>query len=89
MKTNHRVNLEGEAFTKKLKVDDIMDVPEFFTAYVERMSGDQTMGFPKPKYKPERAEKGSGQIRQAERTISRSNANIFCGKTRKAPVVWI
>lgn len=53
MKTNHRVNLEGEAFTKKLKVDDIMDVPEFFTAYVERMSGDQTMGFPKPKYKPE------------------------------------
>ena len=51
MRTNHRVNLTGEAFTKKLKVDDIMDVPEFFNAYVERMAGDQTMAFPRPKYK--------------------------------------
>lgn len=53
MKTNHRVNLTGEAFTKKLKVDDIMDVPEFFNAYVERMAGDQTVPFPRPKYKAE------------------------------------
>jgi hypothetical protein len=53
MKTNHRVNLSGEDFTKKLKIDDIMDVPEFFTAYVERNSGDQTVDFPRPKYKPE------------------------------------
>jgi len=53
MRTNHRVNLTGEAFTKKLKVDDIMDVPEFFNAYVERMAGDQTMAFPRPKYKAE------------------------------------
>ena len=53
MRTNHRVNLTGEAFTKKLKVDDVMDVPEFFNAYVERMAGDQTMAFPRPKYKAE------------------------------------
>ena len=53
MKTNHRVNLSGEDFTKMLKADDIMNVPEFFSAYVERMVGDRTAGFPTPKYKPE------------------------------------
>jgi hypothetical protein len=53
MKTNHRVNLAGEDFTKMLKADDIMNVPEFFSAYVERMVGDRTAGFPTPKYKLE------------------------------------
>jgi len=53
MKTNHRVNLAGEDFTKMLKADDIMNVPEFFTAYTERMVGDRTAGFPTPKYKLE------------------------------------
>jgi len=53
MKTNHHVNLSGEDFTKMLKADDIMNVPEFFSAYVERMVGDRTAGFPTPKYKPE------------------------------------
>jgi len=51
MKTNHRVTLSGEDFTKMLKADDIMNVPEFFSAYVERMVGDHTAGFPTPKYK--------------------------------------
>jgi hypothetical protein len=46
------VQLSGEDFVKKLEVDDIMNVPEFFDAYVERMSGDQTVSFPTPKYKP-------------------------------------
>jgi hypothetical protein len=53
MKTNHRVNLSGEDFTKMLKADDIMNVPEFFAAYNERMVGDHTAGFPTPKYKLE------------------------------------
>jgi hypothetical protein len=53
MKTNHRVSLTGEDFTKMLKADDIMNVPEFFTAYTERMVGDHTAGFPTPKYKLE------------------------------------
>ena len=53
MKTNHRVNLSGEDFTKMLKADDIMNVPEFFAAYTERMVGDRTAGFPTPKYKLE------------------------------------
>jgi hypothetical protein len=53
MKANHRVNLSGEDFTKMLKADDIMNVPEFFAAYTERMVGDHTAGFPTPKYKLE------------------------------------
>jgi hypothetical protein len=52
MKKNHWVNLSGEDFTKKLKIDDIMDVPEFFSAYVERNSTDASVSFPNPKYKP-------------------------------------
>ena len=53
MKTNQWVNLSGEDFVKKLKPDDVMNVPEFFHAYVERMIGDSTVVFPTPKYKPE------------------------------------
>lgn len=53
MKFNHWVNLAGEDFVKKLKTDDVMNVPEFFHAYVERMIGDSTVEFPTPKYKPE------------------------------------
>jgi len=52
MKKNHWVRLNGEEFVNKLDVKDIMGVPEFFDAYVERMSGDQTVVFPTPKYKP-------------------------------------
>jgi hypothetical protein len=53
MKSNQRVNLSGADFVKKLKPDDVMNVPEFFHAYVERMIGDSTVMFPTPKYKPE------------------------------------
>jgi hypothetical protein len=52
MKKNHCVNLSGEDFTKKLKIDDLMDVPEFFSAYVDRMTTDASVTFPVPKYKP-------------------------------------
>jgi hypothetical protein len=57
MKTNQWVNLSGENFVKKLKPDDVMNVPEFFHAYVERMIGDSTVVFPTPKYKPEQKTK--------------------------------
>lgn len=53
MKRNQCVNLSGEEFFKKLKIDDVLDVPEFFSAYVERMTGDTTVVFPTPKYKTE------------------------------------
>jgi hypothetical protein len=37
------VNLAGEDFIKKLKPDDVMNVPEFHKAYVDRMTGDQSV----------------------------------------------
>src|ERR1700685_86686 len=52
MKKNHWVNLAGEDFIKKLKTDDVMNVPEFHKAYVDRMSGDQTVAFHRPNYRP-------------------------------------
>jgi hypothetical protein len=51
MKKNHWVQLDGEDFVKKLEPEDVLNVPEFFDAYVQRMSGDQTVTFPEPKYK--------------------------------------
>jgi len=51
MKKNHWVKLDGEEFVNKLEVADIMGVPEFFAAYVERNSGDKTEVFPMPKFK--------------------------------------
>jgi hypothetical protein len=52
MKKNQCVNLSGEDFLKKLKIDDIIKVPEFFSAYTERMTTDASVNFPTPKYKP-------------------------------------
>jgi len=52
MKKNHWVKLSGEDLIHKLHVDDIMNVPEFNKAYMERNSGDQSVDFPKPNMKP-------------------------------------
>jgi hypothetical protein len=51
MKKNHWVRLSGEDFIHKLKVPDVMAVPEFYKAYMERNAGDQSTNFPTPKYK--------------------------------------
>ena len=52
MKKKQCVQLSGGDFITKLKADDILGVPEFYDAYIQRNSGDQTVNFPKPKYKP-------------------------------------
>lgn len=51
MKKNHAVNFAGTAFTRKLTADDILDVKEFYDAYLKRNSGGATPGFPSPKYR--------------------------------------
>jgi len=51
MKKNDCVSLAGEDFIRKLQPADIMDVPEFHAAYMERNSGDRSVDFPKPKFK--------------------------------------
>jgi hypothetical protein len=49
MKKNQWITFSGLDFVKKLKPADVMNVPEFYKAYMDRNSGDQ--GFPEPKYK--------------------------------------
>ncbi len=51
MKKNHVIQFTGEEFVHKLKVPDVMGIPEFYDAYLDRNSGDQSANFPKPKYK--------------------------------------
>ena len=51
MKENHWTQLAGEDFTHKIQVDDIMNVPEFYKAYLDRNAGDQSADFPTTKLK--------------------------------------
>ena len=51
MKKHDWVMLSGEEFIHKLHTDDILNVPEFKTAYMDRNSGDQSADFPQPKFK--------------------------------------
>lgn len=51
MKKRHTVRLSGEDFIHSLTPAEIQDVPEFYKAYMERNAGDQSINFPKPKYK--------------------------------------
>lgn len=51
MKKNHWVQISGEDFLRKVMPPDIIDVPEFYSAYIARNAGSEAMGFPKPKYK--------------------------------------
>ena len=50
MKQNKTVELAGSGFIKKLDVDAVMGVPEFYTAYMTRNTGYPHSGFPVPKY---------------------------------------
>ncbi len=67
MKKNHCVDLSNEEFLKKLKPDDVMNIPEFFTAYVDRMSTDQTVPFPEPKYTPAEKKKNPEKYAQHQK----------------------
>jgi hypothetical protein len=51
MKKNQRVSLSGQDFIHKLTPADVLDVPEFRQAYMERNTTDQAFNFPKPKFK--------------------------------------
>ena len=51
MKKNHVIELSGDDFIHKLKPGDVMGIPEFFDAYLDRNAGNHN-GFPAPKYKP-------------------------------------
>jgi hypothetical protein len=52
MKKNQWVQLSGEDFIHKLTPADIINVPEFYSAYLQRSAGSEALDFPKAKYKP-------------------------------------
>ena len=51
MKKNHSVQLSGEDFTKNLTPEDILDIPEYFKAYMAHNEVYRGAGFPEPKFK--------------------------------------
>jgi hypothetical protein len=51
MVKHHTVRLSGEDFTKSLSPDDIVDVPEYFKAYMTHNEAFRGLGFPEPKFK--------------------------------------
>ena len=51
MKRTRWVQLTGSEFMRRVTVNDILEVPEFFEAYLRRNAGDISVGFPSPKYR--------------------------------------
>jgi hypothetical protein len=50
--TKHQiVELSGPAFPKAITPDDVLNIPEFKDAYMNRNAGDRTVALPQPKYK--------------------------------------
>ena len=66
MKKNETASLSGEDFIHKVTVDDIMNVPEFYKAYVDRNSGLRSVGFPEPKFKPSDRVKNPDKYKRLE-----------------------
>jgi len=51
MAKHHTVRFSGEDFTKSLSPDDIVDVPEYFKAYMTHNEAFRGLGFLEPKFK--------------------------------------
>ena len=61
MKKNRCVQLSGEDFLQKVKPEDVITVPEFYSAYLQS-SGAGSLDFPRAKYKPVDKTKDPGEI---------------------------
>ncbi len=51
MTKHHSVLLSGDDFTKGLTPENVVDIPEFFKAYMSHNEAYRGAGFPEPKYK--------------------------------------
>jgi hypothetical protein len=76
MKKNQTVQLAGANFTRILTEDDIVDVPEFFDAYMSRNSGFEGIGFPKPKFR-EKDRTGNPEKYKQQRQDYKSAVRTF------------
>jgi len=86
MKDHHRIDLAGSDFTRELTPDDIIDVPEFLSAYTEQNGAAIHAVIPEPKYKkgeeqkdPEKYKLHREQYRQALRRYIQANADSLQG----------
>jgi hypothetical protein len=86
MKKQRSVELAGTDFIRRLKVQDIFDVPEFYEAYMKRNAGDVAVGFPSPKYRegdqqrnPEKYEKQKQEYHDAIRRWMETNPQSMDG----------
>jgi hypothetical protein len=64
MKKHHSVQLSGEDFTKSIAPSEIMNVPEFFKAYMSRNAAFKGVGFPEPKFKEKDREANPEKYKQ-------------------------
>ncbi len=86
MRKNHTVHLSGTDFTKSVTADDVVDVPEFYDAYMLRNSGYEGTGFPKPKFKlkdqaskPEKFNEAKAEYKEAVRKFVRTTPESVQG----------
>jgi hypothetical protein len=86
MKKNHTVQLSGTDFTKSVTADDVVDIPEFYDAYMLRNSGYEGTGFPKPKFKlkdeaskPEKFNEAKAEYKEAVRKFVRTTPESVPG----------
>jgi hypothetical protein len=86
MKKNHSMKLAGDDFIKKLHAPEIMGIPEFYAAYMQRNSGDEGINFPKTKAKatdkvkdPAKYEKLSKEYTEAVRHYIEENPQTIDG----------
>jgi len=86
MKKNQWVTLTGEDFIHKVHPADVMEVPEFYEAYLGRNSGDQSSDFPKAKFKasekakdPAKYERLEAEYKEAVRRYVEQNPESIDG----------
>jgi hypothetical protein len=86
MKKHHRVDLVGTDFTKEVSPDDVVNVPEFLTAYTSQNGAALHAVIPEPKYKkgeeqknPEKYKQDREQYRQALRHYIQANVDSLEG----------
>ncbi len=86
MKKKRSVELAGTDFLRQLKVNDILDVPEFYDAYLSRNIGDVGVNFPAPRYResdrtqnPQRYEKLRQDYREVLRKFIENNPQTVEG----------
>jgi hypothetical protein len=79
MNKHHSVRLSGEDFTKSLTPGDIVDIPEYFKAYMSHNAAFRGLGFPQPKFKEKdresNPEKYKDQKEQYQAAIRKFIAN--------------